>query len=109
MFSTVSTGINDLGLARLKGLRRTAIRLIMAYLPLGLLFFVARVYKTGMLLLMEILALTLLTLWHLRSIECPKCGQLFFVGGWRGYLGLQRSMRLPLGRECAHCDFTIDG
>ncbi len=100
---TYPNGINDLDLARLKGLRRMAIRLVGAYMPLGFLFFIARVHKTGMFLLMEILALTLLTLWHLRSAECPQCGQPFYASGW------QASTILRLGRECMHCDFTIDG
>ncbi len=103
MRNTCYTGISDRSLARLKGLRRTAIRLIGAYMPLGFLFFVGRVRRTGMLLLMEILALTLVTLWHLSSAECPQCGQPFYSGGW------QESKILRLGRECMHCNFKIDG
>jgi hypothetical protein len=97
------SGINDKGLATLKRLRRSAIYLITGYAPVALMLSTIHLRHTGTLVLMELLVLCLVTLWHLRLTECPKCGQHFYANGLWG----STSSGLPFGTSCMHCDFSL--
>jgi len=102
-YQALLSGIGESELARLRRLRRAAIYLILAYFPVGLLFSVIGAPRTGTLVLMEVLVLVLVTLWHLRLAECPKCDQPFYANSQWG----RTSWSLPFGSECMHCDFTL--
>ena len=103
-YQTLLGGIDQSELARLRRLRRAAIGLMLAYFPVGLSLSALGARRTGTLVLMEMLGVVLLTLWHLRLIDCPKCGQLFYASNRRG----RTSWKMPFGAECTHCNFTLE-
>ncbi len=103
-YRALLSGINETGLAMLKRMRRNAIYMITGYAPVGLLLAAVHLRHTGKLVLMEILVASLVTLWHLRQIDCPKCGQPFYANGPSG----STSSGLPFGTTCMHCDFSLE-
>ena len=102
-YRALLSGINEAALSALKRVRRSAIYLITGYAPIGLLLSAVRLPRTGKLVLMEMLVVSLVTLWHLRLIDCPKCGQPFYANGLWG----STSRGLPFGTTCMHCDFSL--
>jgi len=103
-YRALLSGINETGLAMLKRMRRNAIYMITGYAPVGLLLASVHLRHTGKLVLMEILVASLVTLWHLRLVDCPKCGQHFYANGLWG----STSSGLPFGTTCMHCDFSLE-
>ncbi len=102
-YRALLSGINEKGLISLKRLRRCVIYLMIGYAPAALMLSAAHLRRTGTLVLMELLVLGLVTLWHLRLTDCPKCGQPFYANGLWG----STSSGLPFGTSCMHCDFSL--
>ena len=102
-YQALLSGTAESELVRLTRLRNASTGLILAYFPVGLLFFAIDATRTGTLVLMEMLVVMLVTLWHLRLAECPKCGQPFYANSQWGCT----SWSLSFGRDCMHCDFTL--
>lgn len=99
-----TTGFNLEALANLRRARRLAIVFVVGYLPLGFaLFFLDAPQTTGTATLAVWLVVTLLSILHLRSLECPQCGHLFYADSRWGYTNL----RIPFTRQCMHCDFML--
>jgi len=89
---------------RLRRARRLAVVFVIGYLPLGLsLFFLNAPQFTGTVALALWLAVTLASLWYLRTHECPRCGQLFYADSKWG----QTNLRIPFSGQCMHCGFTL--
>lgn len=100
---TLASGIDDSGLIRLRRLRRWAIFWISAYLPLGLMLFFIGAPASGTPVLGAVLALAVLNVLHLRLLECPQCGQLFYADSKWG----STNVLIPFGCNCMHCSFSL--
>lgn len=100
---TIASGIDDSGLIRLRRQRRWAIAWVSAYLPLGLMLFFVGVPVTGTPVVSAIAALTVLSVLHVRLLECPRCGQPFYSDGKWG----STNPFIPFARNCMHCDFSL--
>lgn len=101
---TLLSSIDDSGLIRLRRLRRWSIFWMSLYLLAGvLLFFIGVSQATGALILSEILALVLVTVWHLRLLECPQCGGLFYADCKWG----RTNPLIPFADNCMHCGFSL--
>ena len=94
--------IYETGLIRLRRMRRWSIFCVSAYIFVALIFYI-ETPATGAPALGAILVLAMLSVLHLRTLECPQCGSLFYADGKWGPTNLS----IPFSRICRHCRFSL--
>ena len=95
--------IDAVGLIRLRRMRRWSIFYVAAYILVAVIFFI-ETPVTGTPALGAILALAVLSVLHLRTLECPQCGSLFYADGKWG----RTNLSIPFARICRHCGFSLE-